>query len=201
MKSLALFSLAFALIFTACQKDDYALPELQNVALRSSNAATDNPDGTSLLAGNCKDIVTDHFLVGKAEWSSDLYDTWYVIEANGEAALNEAVGRSELSLNYDLVSRSFAGRLITRFDAAEMEHTFYGRANAVIDANQDPTKGIIEGETDLVSGVMTTAFGILQLTDGGVLKISVFPGDEGEATVSISIAGPYCSRTKVFSVR
>ena len=194
MKTLAFFLLA-ALAFTACQKeDDLARPDV-SMYTSVSDDIDSSYTGISIDPGYCKDIQTEHALLGKGAWHVlDNQNTIYVLNAYGEAFLNnENVGRSELKLVYDPVTKSFSGWLSAKFDQVDIEHNFAGRSTGILD-NYPSHVLAMEGETDLLNGIMSVDFGDLFLKEGSTLKISATPNPDGEVNISITIDGMFCTK-------
>lgn len=196
MKTLLYFTLLLAIGMPACQLDEPLIP--RNLDGLQSSTLNPEPDANPFSPGFCEEMISDHILLGKAEWVVQDPGTGafeYVLSANGEAILNDReIGRSSLTLTYDPERRTFAGRLLTRFETQVIEHRFTGSIPKPVGVDVDLYKDLdFNGEAETIRGVVTRETINLLLTDGASCKIDVSPVEEGIADVIISITGTYCA--------
>lgn len=207
MKTLIFSSLVLALTLTACSKDDeIARPDQMVSTFHSDLLTTENPALNSVTNGYCKDLQTEHILLGRGVWTDefdpvvDKYHSQYILNASGQAYLNETeLGRSQLSLEYSHETKTFSGVLFTYFEEITMQHRFFGTVEETLDVTLPSSKDpVINGEAELVRGSMGTASGAFLLRDGISLKISVNPTLTGDVDVKVSIIGWYCITDNIF---
>jgi len=210
MKTLIFSAMVLAFTFIGCAKDDDIVRPVQLIS-HSKTIIPDqqNSDWTSVANNYCKDLKTEHILLGKGVWADeyeqvdDKYNSQYILAAEGQASLNETeLGRSQLKLEYNPATQTFAGELFTYFEQITMVHKFFGTVTETFDdaaaKSKDP---VINGVAELVRGSVETSLGEFLLRDEASLRIAVNPTPEGDVDVKVAINGMYCVTENIFISR
>lgn len=202
--------MVLAFTFIGCANDDDIIRPGQLVSNSNSIVPDDvNSDWTSVANNYCKDLRTEHILLGKGEWADgyepvdDKYNSQYILVAVGQASLNESeLGRSQLKLEYSPATQTFSGELFTYFEQITMVHRFFGTVTETLDVAPAESKDpVINGVAELVRGSVETSLGEFLLRDEASLRIVVNPTPEGGVDVKVAINGLYCVTDNIFISR